>query len=201
MSQLPTTNYQLPTKEGFTLIETLVVVFIMIVLGSLLLANARQPSRKFELQRDAQTLSADIRRSQSLAVTAQEVTCGGQTKVPYYGFITQQNQSQAASYSIFVDCNRNSRFESSGPGGDYYVETINLVNSVVWSTTPSSGGSNYLHVVYIPPNPDVEVRQGNTSGGASQQNVNTFTVRLCHRRETTRCLDIQGNISGNVEVL
>lgn len=197
MPKPPTTNH---TRSGFTLIEILAVVFIMIVLGSLLLANARQPSRKFELQRDAQTLAADIRRAQSLAITAQEVSCGGQTKVPYYGLLVQANQGQPAAYSIFVDCNRNSRFET-GPGGDYYVETIALTNSSVEQTTPASGGSNHVHVIYIPPNPNVEIRLGNTSGGASQQSISTFTIRLCHLREPSRCLDVQGNTSGNVEVL
>lgn len=181
--------------EGFTIIELLAVIAITVILGTLLLTNTREPSRKFDLRRGVQTLSADFRKAQALAISSQLTECGPITKVSNYGLRIRENNSTSTVYSIFADCNQNNQFDSSG-SDDFIVETTILSNVFVNLTDPSSGGIDYLDIVYSPPIPDIAI------DGAvfSYPDLGTFSIQLCHFRDPTLCSGISGNSRGNVEI-
>lgn len=195
MMELKAKSHKLETRKGFTIIELLAVMAITVLLGSILLANTRGPSRKFDLRRGVQTLSADFRKAQALAISAQLVQCGSSTKVPNYGLRIQSNTGTNLSYSIFADCDQDNQFNLGGD--DFVVETTNLVNLFVSSTNPSSGGASYLDIVYIPPIPDVAI-DGSTP---SYPSISTFSINLCHSGDSSLCSEVRGNSRGNVEIV
>lgn len=193
--KLQATSYKLQANRGFTLTEVIVVIAITAVLASLLLANTRGPSRKFEVRRGVQQMISDLRKTQALAISSQTVTCGASVTSPNYGFRTQVNSSGNASYAIFADCDKNISYNTSGD--DFILNTVTLENVFVKLTSPASGGSTYLEVVYIPPIPDVAI---NASTFTYPSQVGEFIIEVCSLSETTLCTRIRGNSRGNIEI-
>lgn len=186
---------KLKANKGFSIIELLAVTAITILLGSILLANTKEPTRKFELKSSSQILMADLRGAQAFAISAQSMVCGAETKVPYYGFRIQANSSATASYSVFADCDKNNLFNDVG-SDDFIIETTVLNHLFVKSTDPPSGGADFLSVVYIPPIPDVAIN-GSTF---AYPLTGEFTIELCHSSDSSLCVEIWGNSRGNVEI-
>jgi len=186
---------RLKGDRGFTLTEVIVVVAITIVLASLLLANTRGPSRKFDVRRGVQQMMADIRKTQALAISSKTATCGASVISPHYGFRTQANSSANASYAIFADCDKNNAYNTGG--GDFILNTVTLNNVFVNLTSPSSGGPTYLEVVYIPPIPDVAI---NSSTFTYPSQIGEFIIEICSLSEITLCTRIRGNSRGNIEI-
>ena len=180
---------------GFTLIEVLAVTAITVILGILLVANTREPARKFDLRRGAQVLVADLRRAQGYAVTPQRVSCGTDLIVPGYGFRVEAAAGQSASYTIFADCDRNNLFNPAG--SDDFAVASNVMDLVaVNSTVPASGGGVFLEIVFVPPSPDVAVNGSVFPYPA----VGTFEIQLCHVADSSLCTSVKGNTRGNIEI-
>jgi type II secretory pathway pseudopilin PulG len=177
-------------SRGFTVVEVLVVSVITIILASLILANNRNASRRFEIQAAAQTLSAVLRQAQGYALSARaEPLCSGSNPIPYYGVRVEEEQTLEAPYEIFADCNQNLRYNSS----DVTVESGVLIKTTVQDTTPNPGpGDDWLEIVYIPPDPDVAIRRS-----LSRDN---FEFELCHINDASLCVEVAGNDKGNVEI-
>lgn len=182
-------------SKGFTLIELLAVVAVTVLLASLLLANTREPARKFELRRGAQSLAADLRRAQGYATTPQRASCGAQVVVPNYGLRVRAVPSVNASYLIFADCDRNNIFNEIG-SNDFIVASTTIDLVVVSSTTPASGGATWLEVVFIPPSLDVAIN----GGVFPYPTVGTFGIQLCHLADPALCTSVWGNTRGNIEI-
>lgn len=189
------TNRTYGSNRGFTLPEVLVVVAITAILGTILLANTREPERKFDVKRGIQTLSADLRQTQGFSISAQSRSCGAQTFVPYYGFRVQSAGAENTSYFIFADCDKNYVFDTSG-SDDFIIASTTLNNVFISSTTPSSGGSTFLDIVYIPPNPDLAINGSTFIYPA----VGDYGIELCHVGDATICSSVWGNSRGNIEV-
>ncbi len=194
MKKSQAANYSSLNRRGFTLVELMVVVAITVILSTILLARTRQPTRELELKVAAQNLSADLRGVQGLALSGGSVSCGGVDMVPYYGLRIQADSSGQATYYIFADCNRNNIYDSSS--NDFITNTITLNNIFVNSTTPASGGADWLDIVYSPPGPSVAI----DGSIFSYPNTGEFTIELCHIGITTLCSSVKGNTRGNVEI-
>lgn len=182
------------TRAGFTIVELMVVIAITALLSAILLANTRSSSRDADLRREAQILAADFRKAQGLAISASSAQCGLSTLVPYYGVRIKADIITNASYFIYADCNRDYEFDSGSD--DFIVDTIVFDKVFVNATSPSSGGTDWLEVVYIPPVPEVAIDGALYTFPAT----GSFTVGLCHRAEVTACITLKGNTSGNIEV-
>ena len=179
------------TGRGYSLAEVIVVVGITALLGSLVLANGRPGARAFDVRRGAQILTSDVRRTQTLSLSAQqeENDCRGPYEVPYYGIRVRRDVSLEGYYELFADCNRDRQYNS----GDFVVSSNILTNVVIQSTTPSPQGG-WLEIVYIPPIPQVSIRR------AQPGTYTSFTFFLCHNRDSSICMNVMGNDKGNVEV-
>ncbi len=73
-------------KTGFTLVELLVSIMVIITLSAVLLPNYNNFRSQFALLRSAHKLSQDLRRAQEMASSAKE-TMG--TVPPFYGVYLQ----------------------------------------------------------------------------------------------------------------
>jgi prepilin-type N-terminal cleavage/methylation domain-containing protein len=85
-------------SKGFTLVELLAVISIIVLLTSITLPNYRTGDQNMSLERSAHKLSLDLRRAQGMAVSVSSF----EGEYPFgYGIYFNLNQSD--SYIIFAD--------------------------------------------------------------------------------------------------
>ena len=140
-------------NSGFTLIEALIVIFIISLLVALILLNYQTIRQKHMLSQVNQKLISDIRKVQNMAINGVEVpgycseglTCSG-----YGVYITS-----GSSYIFFADINGDQTY-NSGEG----FETVDLSSLIsIDSTSPSN-----LNIFFESPDPVTYINQNNNPG-------------------------------------
>lgn len=142
-------------KKGYTLIELLVAVTVIIVVTAFVLISYPGLNRVFSLQRSASKLSQDIRKVQERAVSMAELN----GSLPAgYGI----NLSDASPYSYKL-----SAYEESGgswSATDTWEETVNLEDGIKLGDLYEGGTStSSLDIVFEPPDPTVWVNNSSSS--------------------------------------
>lgn len=134
-------------NKGFTLIELVVVISIIVILSSILFLSRTGEEKKLALQRAAYQLSQDLRETQEMAMGAGAVSCvGGETHSFGVYFNTA---SSLISYYLFADCDKDQSYIQAN---DQVLRKVNLEKGVqIQSLSPSV--SNVLNIVFSPPNP------------------------------------------------
>lgn len=136
-------------NRGFTIIELLVVISIIVILTGVVLVGYRTGERQLALQRAANKLAQDIRRVQEMAMSAKEF--GG--IVPEGGYGIRFKQEESGHYIIFVDSNNNQDYD---PGVDGIVEDVKLEKGVEISNISNSP----LRITFTPPDPTTTIKPG-----------------------------------------
>lgn len=175
---------------GFTLIEILAVVSVMIILSGIVLVNYKSFGDQFALQRSANQLAQDIRRAQEMAMSAKECThptacpSGG---VPSGGYGVYIDKFQNDRYFIYADNNAD-EYYSSGEA----IETIYLEKEVIiLSLVPPSAN---FSINFKPPDPTIKIKD---VAGQDKENI-TITIAL--KTDNTRTKTITVNKAGLVEI-
>jgi len=172
-------------KNGFTLLEILVVISIIIILTGIVLLNYRTTGQQLAIQRAAFKLAADIRRTQEMAMSAKELPGTG---IPIGGYGVYLQNANDISYLIYADTNPASGNEQYDAGGDTVVETINLEQGVkISSVSPSS-----LSVNFKPPDPAIML------GGSAGNNEVIITLALI--ADTSKTKTIKVNKAGRIDI-
>lgn len=127
-------------QKGFTLVETVVSLSIILILSAIILPRYSSLRYEFNLLRSGYKLSQDIRRAQEMATSAKQFN----NSVPSgYGVYLSENDT---SYIIYADINDNQRYGA----GDQIVETINLNRKIyVKDISPS----NSISINFKSPDP------------------------------------------------
>ncbi len=157
-------------NKGFTLIEAVVVISIILILSGMVLLNQRASQAQFALQRSAHKLAQDIRRAKDLAMSTEEF----HGVIPKgYGIYIKLATSDS-SYKIYADLNGDEKWDAS----DGIVETCDLEKKIfIKSVSPSP-----LSINFKPPDPEVKISQDVTSAiielaiGSDPDNIKTITV-------------------------
>ncbi|MFH1667875.1 MAG: prepilin-type N-terminal cleavage/methylation domain-containing protein [Candidatus Komeilibacteria bacterium] len=144
----------LANQSGFTLVELLVVIFIMSLLTSLILISYRSSEKRYALNQAAQQLVSNLRKAQSMAMSGvgiREQYCG-------YG-IKVDSGSSPGSYIFYADksgnCqNSNNKYDAS----DDIIETINLPNQII---IQASSPADFF---FKSPDPTTYINQVSVSG-------------------------------------
>jgi len=160
-------------KLGFSLIELLVVIFIIILISGSVLANYGSGQRKYYVSKTSQQLASDLRRAQNMALAGK--TQGGIAPKGYGIHINSANQ-----YLIFYNTDTSKLYQ--GGGVSVILETINTEGGVALS--PAS-----YDIYFAPPEPLIYL-QGSNSGSYS------FTVSLGASSKTVS-IDVNGKIETN----
>ena len=153
-------------KNGFSLIELIVVVTIIALISAIVLVNYRGGQERFALQRSTHILAQDMRHAQELAMRAENfhgtVSRGG------FGVHLVSNTS---SYILFADCDGDRVFDvttdfttecaNSGRTGfgvrSEELEIRQLERGVIiTSISPASPST----IVFIPPDPAILINNG-----------------------------------------
>jgi len=143
-------------EKGFTIIEMLVVMFIIVIITTLILTNYRSGQKMYALKQASQQVVSDLRRAQNMSMSGKKNTA---ETIYDYGV---HFEGDASYYILFADKQANSQRYNSG--SDAQVERINLRNQIkIKAVSPSSSG---LDIVFEPPNPKTYINK-NASGPAT----------------------------------
>lgn len=158
-------------NSGFTLIEMLVVLAIIVIITGIVIFNTSLERQNSALLRSAQKLSLDLRRAQSFALSSKVFKTSG---VPC-GWGAHFNGIGSDNYIIFADLavnqNCSDRDFIRAANGSEDFETINLESGITVSGL--SGGLS--DIVFTPPDPIVTFTPAQTSVGITLINKNSAT--------------------------
>lgn len=132
-------------KNGFSLIELLVVISIIGIFTAITLANYRGGEAQFALERSAHKLAQDLRRAQEMTMSTRETNIGGVFVIPK-GYGIYFDRSQPSQYILFANLNENRSYD----GGNERLEILTPERGVRISNL-SSG--NTLNILFAPPDP------------------------------------------------
>lgn len=172
--------------KGFTLVELLAVVTIILVLSVIVLTNYRTGDQNLSLDESAVILGQDLRRAQEMAMSAKEfhgaIPRGG------YGVYLKTNDDY---YIIFADCGNtpNSQYDSTGTPCNGYPEKVEQVSLSKRGKIANLSPLSPLNVVFVPPNPTIII-----SGSGSQA---VITLSLKENASSTRTVRV--NKAGLIE--
>lgn len=152
--------------RGFTLIEMMIAISVMIILTVIVVPIYQDNQKQLALQRAANKVVQDIRRTQDMAMSAREIINpydAGERFVPEGGFgvyFGNKTGDKSKKYVIFAVCDGdNKKFINAGPppcgtspnNFSQAVETIDLEQGVVIDSFTFS--STHLNIVFTPPEP------------------------------------------------
>ncbi len=163
-------------NKGFTLIETLVVLAIIVIINGIVIFNVGTERQNSALLRSAQKLSLDLRQAQSFALSSKTFKTSG---VPC-GWGVHFNGVGSTGYIIFADlaavadCS-NRDFVRAADGSEDF-ETINFDAGI----NISSLSNDLSDIVFTPPDPTVNFTPGQTSA----------SIILINRDKETRTINI-----------
>ena len=164
---------------GFTIIELLVVMAIIVIVSGLVLANWRGGEKQYALQRAANKLAQDIRRVEEFAMSARAF----QGQIPKGGYGIYFKISEKDHYILFADLNGNNHYDS---GSDGLVEDIKIEKEVQISQLSASP----LHITFTPPDPTVTIKP----------NALLAQITLAIQTDPTKTKTIQVNKAGLVYI-
>jgi len=165
-------------NKGFTLIEALVVLFVISLLSILMLANYQSNKEKNILLQMDQKLISDLRKVQNMAMSGTEIPGLCSVSSICYGYGVYINSN--SSYILFADKNDNKSYNN----GEAF-ETVNLSSPVtIQSTSPSP-----VTIFFSPPDPKTYINQDNGAtvsaviilqiqGTSSTETININTAGL-----------------------
>lgn len=137
-------------NKAFTLVESLVTIFIIAILSLIVIPNYNSIRQQLALQRSAFKLSQDIRAVQEMAMSAKEL--GGEIPAGGYGIYLRQGDSDYLLYADTSPANGNEIYS----GGDDIIEIINLEKGVkIEDVSPASMSINFK-----PPDTSVSISGG-----------------------------------------
>jgi type II secretory pathway pseudopilin PulG len=178
------------TTTGFTLIEMLVSFGVIAIVTGVTLLNFHSSNEALALDRTANKMAQDIRRSAELALQSEQTTsCGG--SISAYGVYMQVGTPN--SYAIYANCDGIDKAGYSNTQDDI-IETIALEDAVIISAIDTP--TNYLAVAFFPPDPTVALCK-NDSCPTSESSA-TITLALKNNPTQTKIIII--NAAGFVDV-
>jgi len=155
---------------GFTLVEILVVLAIIVMITAVVIFNIARQRQDSALLRSAQTLSLNLRQAESFALSSKVFKTQG---VPC-GWGIHFSGINSTSYIIFADLalnqNCSDRDFIRNPNGSEDFATVNFDTDISISGL-SSGLSD---IVFSPPAPKVNFRPDQTTAGITLVNKNLF---------------------------
>jgi prepilin-type N-terminal cleavage/methylation domain-containing protein len=170
-------------KNGFTIVEFLVVIFIISLLSGLSFTAYRTGEKIFALQRSAQKLAQDIRIVEEMAISARICDACAEKKVPPGGYGIYFNQGQSV-YSIYADLDGNGFYNSAT---DIVIETVTLEKTVIQnlSISPLSINISSLSINFEPPDPKVTI--GNSTQTSTEASI---TISLSSDPSKTKTIKV-----------
>ena len=177
--------------KAFTLVESLVTIFIIALLSLIILPNYSSTSQQLALQRSAFKLAQDIRRVQEMAMSAQEFE--GEIPDGGYGIYlrTVPPKPPQTSYILYADKIYNRKYDS-GVGAGETIEQINFEKGI----KILSINGNHLNVIFTPPDPIVFF----TDAEGENLNLDEISIVICLISDESKTKTITINKAGLINI-
>jgi len=176
-------------KNGFTIMELLVVISIIAILSGIVLIDYRSSQQALALQRATNKLAQDIRRVQEMAMSAREF----QGTVPdgYGAFLDIGWNTK--KYRLYADTNGDNEFFNPP---DDIVETIDLENGIIIKEICLSSVCTYFSVSinFKPPDPAVNIKFDTGPSGPEA------IITLALETDLSKTKTISVNAVGRIEI-
>jgi type II secretory pathway pseudopilin PulG len=195
--------------SGFTLVETLIVIFIIALLTVLFLPNYKNNAKQLALERSAHKLYQDMRRMQEMAIASEPCNLSSctttQGQVPLYGYGIRMETDSSDLDDLYYpgyrpDNTKYIIYAHNDPDVDNYfynqpydtiVETIPLEKGVIVYQI-NNGSNPHICVNVRPPTPTI----GCMCGVCSTPFETIVKVTLALEDDLTKTKDIIINTKG-----
>lgn len=141
-------------RLGFSMIELLVVMFIISLISAVAIANYRGGQRKYVLTQAVQKLVSDIRKAQNMALSGFDIAGA------YYGYGVYLEEGNSY-YIIYGDVNGNSTYQPA----DDVIEEVSLFPQGVEVASVSTAAGK-MSIFFEPPQPTTYIN-GDSAPGLS----------------------------------
>jgi len=143
-------------ERGFSLIEILVVLIIIIILSATAFINYRDGEENLKLTLRANKLAQDIGRVQEMAMGAEE----WEGVIPEGGFGLYARivpQPGLRPYILFADFNSDGMCDCGKNCAGECIEEIDIEGQgmKIKEMNLESGKTNHLHILFTPPDPTI----------------------------------------------
>ena len=170
-------------QRGFTLVEILVVIFIIGTMSAAVLFSFGKGQEGAMLTRAAAAFESDIRRAQILAITSHDFE--GSTPCGYgVHYLTQR------TYSVYVgkiggaaNC-QSSNHNFEGGIDSVFGESKIVENKVVFQAV-------FPDVFFEPPDPAVYINNDKSVGAST-------VIKLCLETDPAKCLNLTVDTAGRI---
>ncbi|MEK7510302.1 MAG: prepilin-type N-terminal cleavage/methylation domain-containing protein [Patescibacteria group bacterium] len=181
-------------NQGFTVIELLVAIGIIVLISGIVLASVRKGEQSLTLDRAAHKVARDIRKAADLSLRAEPYTGGGCAGFSGYGIhFDTQNADTKKCYLVYVECGgspgyQGQRCDGGGGGVDRQKEVLGFEKGVrIREVNPSP----QFNVFFLPPDPTIFIEPGAVAEG-------TITLELENDPSQTKTITV--NKSGMVDL-
>ncbi|MCF7795408.1 prepilin-type N-terminal cleavage/methylation domain-containing protein [Patescibacteria group bacterium] len=187
-------NRLLQLRSGFSLMELLVSISIIVLITGLFFASYRTANKQAELTRSVSDLSSSYRKALNQTLGLSEFDGA----VPEGGWGVHINISvDDTKYYVFADRNNNGQFDDGEASKDSGGETINTPRNINIDNIKVNGSTdiNHLDVIYIPPHPRVIFHSNDTAIGINEAEITMFSS------ETGNTKAVEVNFLGLIDMI
>lgn len=185
--------YAMEKDGGFTLVEMLVAIAIMIIIPGIIVANFPQIRLQFAVSRAAHKFAQDLRQAQDMSISSIEYKDSFGVVQPVDGYgIHLDTSVSSTQYSIYADkYPGNQQYD----GQDYTIQTVDLsaLEPGVYIKQLTNAFGSSVSVNFSPPNPDTAITQLNAG-------ANSVDVVFASQSDPNQTKTVTVNTSGLIEV-
>lgn len=157
---------------GFTMVEMVIIIAILILVSGILLANFPALSSQIRLQRSSQGAALTVRRAQNMAFAVRQVATAP-PRIPFGFGLYFGPEAPANSFLLYADLNNDGLYR---PPQDFIVETLALERGVTFlqiifykGATPEE--TDVLNVVFSVPEARMSIKTGNPADSGVRAEV------------------------------
>ncbi len=151
-------------RQGFTIIELVVTISILVVVTTLIFANQPKFRENISLKKTAQEIALAIRQAQAYGLGVREFQLGS-NKYPGYG--VHFNIASLDSFILFADLDEDNVYDETLENVESFkIQTGEKLSSLcanIKTSPPGTCGFNTMDIVFSRPNPLVSLRSGVSS--------------------------------------
>lgn len=151
-------------NSGFSLLEMLVVIGILVLVATLILANYPGINEALGVSRAAEEIASSGRQAQAYGLGVREFGVGSGI-FPGYGLYFQKDAP--ASYIFFADVNNNMQYDAPGEKiSEIFIQGNAYIDDLCANQKQSPAGPCGLassNIVYLRPQPQVSLKSGGFS--------------------------------------
>ena len=181
--------------RGFTVVELVIVLTIMITITSLILANYPGFNERLAVRGASEDIASNVRLAQAYGLGVKESSPG---LFPGYGVYFQG--TTANSYVLFADNNNDGTYQESEKIKDLAIQSSVQIYDLcvnVKQTPPGTCGFASLTAFYKRPTPIVSLKGEQTIGGTVVP-ASDIEIKIRGARGTTKTIVVW--LSGQISV-